>query len=91
VLRLAGGGLLVERNDPNALAKGITTLLEQEQTRALLGARGRRGVVASLSWARVAKATAGVYSEVLAERRGRPASTITSASEGTARATQSTA
>ena len=91
VLRLAGGGLLVERNDPNALAKGITTLLEQEQTRALLGARGRRGVVASLSWARVAEATAGVYAEVLAERRGRPASTITSASEGAARATQSTA
>ena len=74
-----------------ALAKGIATLLEQQQARAALGARGRQGVLGSLSWERVAEATASVYAEVLAERRGRPASTITSAHDGTARATRSTA
>ena len=91
VLRLTGGGLLVARNDAGALAKGIGSLLEQASTRAMLATRGRRGVVASLSWGRVAEATANVYAEVLAERRGRPASTITSASEGAARATRSPA
>ncbi len=91
VMRLSGGGLVVQRNDPAALTKGISTLLGEKQTRHALGLRGRRGVVASLSWASVAEATAGIYAEVLEERRGRPASTITSASDGAARATQSTA
>jgi glycosyltransferase involved in cell wall biosynthesis len=89
VLRLTGGGLLVPRDDPGALAKGIGTMLEQAPTRAMLATRGRRGVVSSLSWARVAETTAEVYAEVLAERRGRPASTMTSANDGTARATRS--
>ena len=90
-IRHAAFDARVQHNDPAAFAKGIATLLAQPQLRRSLAMRGRRGVVASLSWERVAEATAGIYAEVLEERRGRPASTITSASDGAARATQSTA
>ena len=75
--------MLVKRDDPADLAKGITSLLEQPSARAEFGERGRRGVDAVYAWPRVAQATAAVYAEAIAERRGRPASTTTSASEGT--------
>jgi glycosyltransferase involved in cell wall biosynthesis len=89
VMRSAGGGVLVKRDDPAALAKGIASLLEQPAARAELGERGRRGVAAVYAWPRVAQATAAVYAEAIEERRGRPASTTTSDSEGTRRASQS--
>ena len=89
VMRTAGGGVLVKRDDPAALAKGIAGLLEQPSARAELGERGHRGVAAAYAWPRVAQATAAVYAEAIAERRGRPASTTTSASEGMRRASQS--
>jgi glycosyltransferase involved in cell wall biosynthesis len=91
VMRAAGGGVLVKRDDPGALARGITGLLEQPAARAELGERGRRGVGAVYAWPRVAQATAAVYAEAIEERLGRPASTTTSASEGTRRASQSSA
>ncbi len=89
VVGRAGGGVLVETDHPEALAKAITSLLEQPGARAELGARGRRGVVDAFAWPRVAKATADVYAEAVAERRGLPASTTTSASTGSRRASQS--
>ena len=82
VMQLTGGGLLVEKDDPAALAKGIRTLFEQPEKRADLGQQARARVEASLSWRRVAAVTAEGYYEVLAERRGCPTSTITSASVG---------
>jgi len=71
VVSESGGGLLVEPGSPEALAKGIATLLEQPEARARLAERGRAGVEARFAWPRVARATAEVYSEVLAERRAR--------------------
>jgi glycosyltransferase involved in cell wall biosynthesis len=91
VVRTGGGGLLVPPGDPEALAKGIASLLEQPAAREELGARGRRGIVANYSWPRVAAATAQVYAEAIAARRGRPDTTTTSASEGSLRASQSSA
>jgi glycosyltransferase involved in cell wall biosynthesis len=87
---IAGGGVLVE-HDPESIAKGIASLLEQPEARAELGARARVRVVEAFSWPRVARRTAGIYAEVLAEQRGRPATTITSASDGARRASQSRA
>jgi glycosyltransferase involved in cell wall biosynthesis len=89
VMGLAEGGLLVERDDPEALARGIMSLADRPETRARLAARGREQVVEHFSWTRIADATADVYAEVLSERRGRPTSTITSASSGVARASRS--
>jgi glycosyltransferase involved in cell wall biosynthesis len=89
VVHTGGGGVLVERDDPAALAKGIASLLEHPEARAELGARGRRGIEAAYAWPRVAEATAAVYADAIEERRGRPASTTTSASAGSRRASAS--
>jgi glycosyltransferase involved in cell wall biosynthesis len=89
VLRAGRGGILVDPQSPEALAKGIARLLEQPAARAELGARGRRGIEAAYAWPRVARATAAVYAELVAERRGRPARMTTSASPGSRRASPS--
>ncbi len=68
VMRVAGGGLLVPVDDPEALAKAIATLLEQPETRRALGERARVRIEATFAWPRVAARTAEVYREVLAER-----------------------
>ena len=91
VLRAGGGGVGVPKGDAEALARAIASLLEQPATRRRLGAAGRDGVVAAYSWDRIAVRTAEVYREVLAERRGRPARTITSAHSGARRARASSA
>ena len=73
VVGVGGGGVLVPPDCPEALAKGIATLLEQPEARAELGARGRDRVVAAYAWPRVAEATAAVYADVVTEfRRARP-------------------
>jgi glycosyltransferase involved in cell wall biosynthesis len=82
-------GVLVPPEDPQALAKGIAALLEQPAARAELGARGRRRIESRYAWPRIAAATARAYAEVLAERRGRPARTTTSARPGARRASRS--
>jgi glycosyltransferase involved in cell wall biosynthesis len=89
VLGVGEAGVLVERDDPDALAKALGKLLEQPEARARLSARGRERIESAYAWPRVAQDTAAVYEEVVGDWRGRPASTTTSASEGTRRATQS--
>jgi len=64
-----GGGLLVPPRDPEALAKGIRSLLEQPEARRELAARARERVVARFSWPAIARRTVGVYREALAEHR----------------------
>ncbi len=91
VIETGGGGLLVAPNDPQALAAGIRKLLSEPGLRAELGVVGRKGVEAAYAWPRVAADTAEVYAEVVAERRGRPASTTTSATAGKTRASRSKA
>ena len=92
VLETAGGGVLVEPNSPEALARGIANLLKRPKLRTELGERGRKGVESAYGWPQVARATAAVYGEVVEEaraRRGRPASRTTSASAGRRRARKS--
>lgn len=71
VLGATGGGLLVPPRDPEALAKGIRSLLEQPEARARLSARAREEVAARYGWPAVARATADVYREVLDEHARR--------------------
>jgi MMP alpha-(1->4)-mannosyltransferase len=91
VLELTRGGVMAERDDPGSLADGIRTLLGNTEARAQMAKRGRERVVETLSWPRVAAATAEVYAEVIStgiaeglegsrepSRRGRPTSTTTS-------------
>ena len=69
VMETGGGGVLVEPDDAEGLAKAIAMLLEQPETRGGLGGRARERVEAAYSWPRVAARTAELYREVLAERR----------------------
>ncbi len=85
LLEGTGGGLLVAPGRAEDLAKGIATLLEQPETRRRLAERGRTRVVQAFAWPRIAARTATVYRELARERatrRGRPASTTTSAQPG---------
>jgi glycosyltransferase involved in cell wall biosynthesis len=91
VVGTSGGGILVAVDSADALARGIRSLLAQPAARAELGALGRKGVLAAYSWPSVAQRTAEAYAELLEERRGRPASTTTSAPAGQWRATASNA
>jgi glycosyltransferase involved in cell wall biosynthesis len=88
VVGVGGGGVLVPPDDPQALARAVAELLARPATRAELGSLGHKRVDAAYAWPRVARATAEVYAEVMAER-GRPASTTTSARPGARRASQS--
>jgi glycosyltransferase involved in cell wall biosynthesis len=91
VVTTGGGGRLVPRDDPKALAAAVRELLAEPGLRAELGVIGRKGIDAAYAWPRVARRTAEVYAEVVAERRGRPANTTTSASAGNTPAKRSKA
>jgi glycosyltransferase involved in cell wall biosynthesis len=91
VMRVGGGGVVVPRDDSSALAAGVRELLEDPARRTELGRRARQRIEATFSWRRIAEATVAVYRDVLAERRGRPTSTITSAHSGANRASASSA
>jgi len=83
VMQLTEGGVLADRDDPESLAAGVRTLLDNVEARMMMAKRGRERVVETLSWPRVAAATAEVYAELVdRSRRGRPTTTITSASVG---------
>ncbi|MEZ4291614.1 MAG: hypothetical protein R3E53_14195 [Myxococcota bacterium] len=78
-----GGGLTAPRDDPQALAAAIGRLLDDVEARTLMAKRGRERVLELYAWPRIAASTAGIYREVVDEvLRGRPTSTITSASVG---------
>jgi glycosyltransferase involved in cell wall biosynthesis len=89
VMELTGGGLVVPIDDAEGLAKAIETLMGRPEERARMASHGRDRVLENFSWSRVAAATAQVYAEVLAARRGRPTTMITSARVGATRASQS--
>jgi glycosyltransferase involved in cell wall biosynthesis len=91
VVAAGGGGIVVDRDSPEAMARGLSELLAQPEARARLGERGRRGITLHYSWPRIAAATAEIYAEAIEARRGRPASTTTSASAGSRRASASSA
>jgi glycosyltransferase involved in cell wall biosynthesis len=91
VVATGGGGIVVERDSPEAMARGLTELLAQPEARARFGERGRAGIVQHYSWPRIAAATAEIYAEAIEARRGRPASTTTSARAGSRRASASSA
>jgi glycosyltransferase involved in cell wall biosynthesis len=94
LLRAEEGDVLVAPGDPQALAKGIATLLEQPEARVRLGERARRRMENGYAWPSIAARTEEAYREVLNEserHRGRPARTTTSAQLGSHPASPSSA
>ncbi|MFP6640810.1 MAG: glycosyltransferase family 4 protein [Myxococcota bacterium] len=80
VMDLCKGGLLVEKDSPEDLARGVQELMSSAEHRIRLGGEARKRVRNHLSWRQIAEVTAEGYAEVLDERRGRPTKTITSES-----------
>ncbi len=64
VVRDGEAGLLVEENDPAALAEGLRRLLTDEPLRARLGEQAHR-IAQGYSWQQVADETIKLYDEVL--------------------------
>ena len=52
VLSLTEGGVLAERDDPDSIARGVRTLLENTEARAMMAKRGRERVLETLVVAR---------------------------------------
>lgn len=71
LLAATGGGLLVEPNSPEDLARGIAELLADPARRAELGRQGREAVHARFGDAAEAANALDVYGQVLAERAAR--------------------
>jgi glycosyltransferase involved in cell wall biosynthesis len=61
-----GAGRLVPPGDPDALAATIAELLAQPEERAALERRAAAAAAGPYSWDRIARATLGVYEEVVA-------------------------
>ena len=62
-------GVLVEPDDPEALAAAIRSLLDDPSTRDRLGAAGRQRVVERFTWEVTARGTAACYDAIL---KGQP-------------------
>ena len=78
-MALTQGGVLAEKDEPEALAAGVLSLIDRPEARRDIGRHARERVEALFSWRRVAAETAECYAELLDSRRGRPTRTITSA------------
>ncbi len=69
VVQVAGGGVTVPPDDPEALAKAISDLLARPEERHRLGARARPRVESAYAWPRIAERTLDVYQQL--NKRGR--------------------
>ncbi len=67
LVETTGGGLLVEPDNPDALAKAFLELWENPGKRAEIGARGYRGVRAHYTVRHMAEAALAVYESLLKE------------------------
>jgi glycosyltransferase involved in cell wall biosynthesis len=64
IVERTGGGILVEPDNPSALAEGLHTLMRERDRRLALGAQGRAGVEAHYTIQRSAHLLANVFTEV---------------------------
>lgn len=65
VMTLTGGGLTAERDDPDSIAAAVRSLLDHPENQRSMARRGRERILETLSWPRVAAATAEVYEEIV--------------------------
>lgn len=69
IIAATGGGVLVEKNNPTALAAAINRLLSQPALSAEIGRCGANNVARLYSWTRIAALTRGLYEEAISIRR----------------------
>ena len=61
MMETTGGGLLVEPDNPDALAQGLLELWKNPEKRAEMGARGYHGVRENYSTAQMAEKALQIY------------------------------
>jgi len=71
IVEWTGGGLIVEKNDPDMLADAINRLLADPGQAAAFGRRGGQRVAERYSWSRIAELTASIYQQALSARQSR--------------------
>lgn len=69
IIEATGGGLLVEKENPRALADALVGLLSDTDRAAEIGRRGAARIPALYGWDRIAELTHAVYLDSLARRR----------------------
>ncbi|TPJ37730.1 glycosyltransferase family 4 protein, partial [Mesorhizobium sp. B2-7-1] len=69
IMRATGGGIVVEKNDPKALAIEVIGLLKDPDRAAELGRRGASRVADLYSWEKIAKSTRDIYDLALSNHR----------------------
>jgi glycosyltransferase involved in cell wall biosynthesis len=73
IIEATGGGVLVEKNNPAALADAIIRLLAAPEASAKMGRRGAKRVAELYPWRRIAALTQDLHGEALSVRRWRNA------------------
>ncbi len=63
LIELSGGGISVTPENPEELANAVIKLLPDENTRSLMGDKGRKYVIENHSWDGVARKVLGVCNE----------------------------
>ena len=70
VMEVGRSGLLVPKQDPEALAKAIISILSDPEKAKAMGKRGRELVETKYNWKTIVKQVEGVYKEALAKKKG---------------------
>lgn len=69
IVESTGGGVLVKKNDPEALAAQIIDLLGNPAGAAKLGSRGAAQIADRYGWDKIAESTQDLYARAIAIRR----------------------
>lgn len=69
IVEATGGGLLVEKNDPSAIAAAVVRMLSAPEACAEMGRHGANAVEALYGWPRIAALTRELHMEAVERRR----------------------
>jgi glycosyltransferase involved in cell wall biosynthesis len=73
IVEATGGGVLVDRENPDALAEAIIRLLADREAAVEMGRRGARRVAELYPWARVAQLTREIHDTAMSARAAKRA------------------
>jgi glycosyltransferase involved in cell wall biosynthesis len=69
IIDATGGGVIVDKNDPDALADAMVQLLSDREVRETMGQRGAQNIANLYSWQAIASRTSALHAQALSHRR----------------------